>query len=294
MKSDRRGSWYLLTGVILGVALGLLYSWMVSPVKYVDAPPYALRADYKDDYRVLIASAYLYSSDLLRAEGRLAQLNDTETAQTLALQAQRAQADNHPKQEVQALNALAKALTGGLTPQGTSTPPHGQAAPLPASRGSTSTPLIMESTAGFTVTESATAMPLNTFLQVTTSTPQPAHTPTASPTPGAPFILSETHMLCSSQQQVPLIQLELRDAAGQPVSSREVRVTWDGGEDHFFTGLKPELGLGYGDFAMTPDVAYSIRLVDGEQVVEGLAAPECVADDNTRFWGSWYLVFTQP
>ena len=36
-----------------------------------------------------------------------------------------------------------------------------------------------------------------------------------------------------------------------PYPSVELVVTWDEGEDHFFTGLQPELGLGYGDFLMT-------------------------------------------
>lgn len=89
MKYERRGSWYLLTGAVLGVAIGLIYSWVISPVKYVDAPPYALRADYKEEYRLLVASAYMYSSDLVRAQNRLAQLKDDNPAQSVAMQAQR-------------------------------------------------------------------------------------------------------------------------------------------------------------------------------------------------------------
>jgi hypothetical protein len=116
MKQDRRGSWYLLTGIVIGVALGLVYSWVVSPVRYIDAPPSALRADYKDDYRVLIAVAYLYSDDLVRAEDRLAQLKDDESATTLAMQAQRALAEGHSEEEIYALKTLANALNGNLAP----------------------------------------------------------------------------------------------------------------------------------------------------------------------------------
>jgi hypothetical protein len=120
MRQDRRGSWYLLTGVVFGIAIGLFYSWVISPVEYVDAPPYALRADFKDEYRALVAAAYLYSNDLLRAENRLAQLKDDDTAQSLAMQAQRALADGHPETEVRALGFLAMALGKGVTPQGIS------------------------------------------------------------------------------------------------------------------------------------------------------------------------------
>lgn len=116
MRQDRRGSWYLLTGIVLGVAMGLAYSWLVSPVKYINAPPYSLRADYKDEYRALVAAAYLYSADLVRAEDRLAQLREDDPAQVLALQAQRALAEGHPEAEVKALSLLALALGKGSNP----------------------------------------------------------------------------------------------------------------------------------------------------------------------------------
>ncbi len=72
-------------------------------------------------------------------------------------------------------------------------------------------------------------------------------------------MLQETRLVCNTNQPEPLIQVELMDAAGQPVPSVELVVTWEGGEDHFFTGLQPELGLGYADFTMQPEVVYSIQ-----------------------------------
>src|SRR5690348_319460 len=87
--SEERGSWYLLTGLILGLALGLAYSWIFSPVKYVDTAPYSLRDDFKDQYRNLIASAYLTDGDLGRAKARLALLKDDDPSRVLAAQAQR-------------------------------------------------------------------------------------------------------------------------------------------------------------------------------------------------------------
>ena len=116
MKKDRRGSWYLLTGVVLGAVLGLVYSWEISPVKYVDAPPSALRADYKDDYRLLVARAYASTHDLLRAQGRLALLKDDQLTQTLELQAQRTLAEGGSQADVQALNSLLDVLGNGVTP----------------------------------------------------------------------------------------------------------------------------------------------------------------------------------
>jgi hypothetical protein len=295
MKPDRRGSWYLLTGIVLGVAFGLVYSWLISPVRYVDAPPYALRADYKDDYRALVAFGYMYSHDLLRAEGRLAQLKDDNPVQALALQAQRAIADGHPEDEARALSTLVTALGGGMLFQGIDNSPTQQITYSPTITDIAPTPLMVEpsTTPTYNSTSSLLQATTNALVRVSTSTAQPTHTAIPTPTPGGPFVLQETHLMCNINQRSPLIQVDVRDAAGQPVPSVEVFVTWQTGEDHFFTGLQPEVDLGYGDFVMTPDLSYSIQPANGGQLVNDLTAPECVAEDGSQFWGSWYLVFVQ-
>jgi hypothetical protein len=295
MRQDRRGSWYLLTGAVLGVAIGLFYSWVISPVKYVDAPPYALRADFKDEYRVLVAAAYLYSSDLLRAEDRLIQLKDDNTAQNLARQAQQALAEGRPEEEVRALGLLAMALGKGVTPLAPGIVSTQAAIDITSTSAGTSTPLLMEPT----ISPSASIQPSLT-IGITESTKQPTNTvqpiPTANSTAtqGAPFLLHETKLVCNPDQSQPLIQVEVQDAARQPVSGVELVVTWNGGEDRFFTGLKPELGMGYADFVMTPDVVYSLRLADGGQSANDLTAAECLSEDENRYWGSWLLTFIQP
>jgi hypothetical protein len=287
MKQDRRGSWYILTGLVLGVAMGLFYSWVISPVKYIDAPPYALRADFKDEYRALVAAAYLYSYDLVRAEDRLDQLKEDDPSQNLAMQAQKALADGHPEGEVSALGILAMALSEGVTPLassssitqvGISTLSVTNATPTSIMNLPTSSPTQM----------STLPAPL------ATKTLQPTSTATSTPTVGAAFLLQETMLICNPDQTQPLIQIEIQDAAGQPVPSVELVVTWDGGEDHFFTGLQPELGQGYADFLMTPEVVYSLQLAEGGQTVNDLTAAECLLEDGSRYWGSWMLKFMQP
>jgi hypothetical protein len=295
MKHDRRGSWYLLTGAVLGIAVGLFYSWIISPVEYVDAPPYALRADYKDEYRALVAAAYLYSNDLLRAEDRLAQLKDDETAQTLAMQAQQALADGQPEEEVRALGLLAMALSEGVTPVSSSNVTTQTVLTIPPTHASTATPLIVQPTASPSVSPQPSATQTNTIRPPqATSTVLPTRTPSPTSTQGAAFLLQEKQLLCNPEQTSPLIQVEIQDAAGQPVPSIELVVTWDGGEDHFFTGLKPELGMGYADFVMTPEVVYSLHLAEGGQAVNDLTAAECLSEDDNRYWGSWMLTFVQP
>jgi hypothetical protein len=287
MKQDRRGSWYILTGLVLGVAMGLFYSWVISPVKYVDAPPYALRADFKDEYRALVAAAYLYSYDLLRAEDRLEQLKEDNPSENLAMQAQKALAEGRPDEEVRALGILGLALGEGVTPLALSSSTAQVVISTQSITGVTPTPIVNLPTSNPTQT-STVPVPL------ATKTLQPTSTATSTPTVGAAFVLQETMLVCNPDQSQPLIQVEIQDAAGQPVASVELVVTWDGGEDHFFTGLKPELGQGYADFLMTPEVVYSLQLADGGQAVNDLTAAECLLDDGSRYWGSWMLTFIQP
>ena len=66
------------------------------------------------------------------------------------------------------------------------------------------------------------------------------------------------------------------------------------GEEHFFTGLKPEIGDGYADYLMTPDVVYSIQLAKGGAAVSNLTAPSCSTEAGVSNWGSLKLVFQQP
>lgn len=283
-RSEKRGNWYLLTGLIIGVALGLLFSWVISPVEYVDAGPYSLREDFKDHYRLLVALAYLADNNMERAQVRLDQLKDPHIAQTVAMQAQRYLAENRSETETRSLGVLAVALGEGPAPTVSSTS-------APASPVSTSTltptPVVIDQA----VSPSASAELLTTpgsTLQPT-STPLPTRTPTA--TPGEPFVLNEQTLICNPSLIVPLIQVRVYDAADQQVPGVEVIVNWDGGEEHFFTGLKPELGLGYADFSMTTGVNYVLRLADGGQPVPDLTPAECEGDGGARYYGSWLLVF---
>jgi hypothetical protein len=119
------------------------------------------------------------------------------------------------------------------------------------------------------------------------------NTEAPSPTQGSGLILLETRLICNPDQAQPLIQIQVQDAAGQPVPSIELVVTWEGGEDRFYTGLKPELGLGYADFLMMPEVLYSLRLAEGGQAINDISAAECLLEDGDRYWGSWLFTFTQ-
>lgn len=110
MNEDERGNWYLLTGVVLGIMLGILFAWVISPVEYVDTAPESLTNEFKDQYRVLIASAYVANGDLVRAKARLELLDEADIYLVVAEQAQQMLAEGGSVEEAQALGRLALAL----------------------------------------------------------------------------------------------------------------------------------------------------------------------------------------
>lgn len=305
--NEERGSWYLLTAVILGIAMGLLYSWLVAPAEYVNTAPETLRADFKDVYRVAIASAYAATGDIARARARLALFGDDDPSPALAAQAQRFLAEGNSYADAQALASLASALGQAFTPipthpDDTSTPTVTNSPPPTSSPTATFTPTPeitstatvtrTQNAASTTPTHSPTRTPRATRTPTPTATPLP--TRTSTPTLAPPFVLKNQALVCDAAIGEPQIQVFVANVAGIGVPGVEIIVIWDGGEEHFFTGLKPEIDFGYADFVMALGVSYTLHVADGGQLIPNLAASECTDNNDDRYWGSWRLVFSHP
>lgn len=84
------------------------------------------------------------------------------------------------------------------------------------------------------------------------------------------------------------------DKAAEQVPGVKITITWNGGEEHFFTGFKPELGNGYADYVMPPDILYTLHLADGSVYAYDLSAPTCKTENEELYWGGLRLKFQQP
>jgi hypothetical protein len=73
MKS--RWFWFCVA-ILAGIGLGLVYGWVLNPVKYVDTTPDSLSHDYKTDYILMVAEAYRADGNLDQVSRRLAFLGD--------------------------------------------------------------------------------------------------------------------------------------------------------------------------------------------------------------------------
>ena len=65
---------YLLTGLFIGLALGLLFGYRIFPVQFFDITPSSLHPDFKQDYLVMVSLAYNADNDIGRAYSRMSEM----------------------------------------------------------------------------------------------------------------------------------------------------------------------------------------------------------------------------
>ena len=83
----------LLIGLILGIALGLFYGWVIRPIEIVESTPDTLREDFRADLILMIAESYESEEDLDLVLNRF-ELLELEPA-TAVLQTALTYAQNH-------------------------------------------------------------------------------------------------------------------------------------------------------------------------------------------------------
>jgi len=305
---------HILLALLIGLGLGLAYSWRISPVTYVDANPAILRADFKDKYRIVIAASYASTRSLDRARARLELLGDTDPTGELSAQAQRMVGAGEPFENIQPLAQLATDLQQGFTSLPstvtayentpitrapvTSTSTKTQPGTVtPTKESSATEELFITETQ--TTPEAATHTPTLSFAQtalapMATSTFAPRPTFTPIPPPGDPFILVGQETVCEPGTQPGILKIILTDKRRKQIAGIEIILTSSQGEDHSFTGFKPELGIGYADFVIQADTIYSVRVVEGGVSVPNISAPTCKDPNGVSYVGGLLLTFQQP
>ncbi len=249
----------LLLGIVIGIILGAIYGFWIDPVKITEALPSALRSEAKDQYVILVASAYMQDRNLDRAKQRLAPLGDPARAVITTAQKLVAQG-----KDPGALVTLATILTG-------------VAAPTTQATAITAATLVKTSTPTSRVTSPPTAA-------LTSAA-------TSSLTPSADFKLITNEKYCNDVERKPLIIVDTVDENSKPLAGVRVTITWADGQDGFVTGLKPEISNSYGDFLMQVGTTYSVQVGSRTPPVTGIGTSTCVSSRNIPFPGATRLVF---
>jgi hypothetical protein len=281
----KRFPWELIVGLIVGAALGLSYAWIISPTRYIDTVPASLRADFKDQVRIAISAAYAATSDIQRARARLALLGDDDSLQALSAQAQQMLANGGDFETVNQIAQLASDLQGkNIAP-----PIHTQTIFTPLANTTLMPSPNVTDNPPQTESVSATEQPQ---APLSAATPRPTQTPTVIA--GAPFTVLSQETVCKTNLTEALLQVYVIDSRRRPLPGVELIVTWDGGEDHFFTGFKPELGNGYADFQMQAGISYTLRVGSGSTPATDLSVPSCPSANGNAFNGGLSITFQQP
>jgi hypothetical protein len=106
---------------VLGIALGLVYGWVIDPIEYTDVPPNILRVDYRADYVLMVAEAYQKEADSETAARRLAVLGGESPALVASSTLDYAKQNAFTENEIQALQDLLTAMQT-YQPQGNTNP----------------------------------------------------------------------------------------------------------------------------------------------------------------------------
>jgi hypothetical protein len=292
-EKSARTPWYLLTGLVLGMAAGAVFSTWWWPVPYDFALPSDLNSTAKDQYRLVIARAYRASSDGGRAYPRLSLLKDADAAALLASQAQLA-VGLHNDIDSEALAMLASGLdpANRVNPESLenlSTTPEPTLAPE-----TTNTPFgIVQQLPTTEITpEPGTIYPTIAPLNIP-SAEIPRSTPTMFPTLSAPFILKDRANDCGKNLRPGLLQIWIENAAGLAIPGVRIQFNWKDGEESFYTGLKPEINAGYADYEMTKGTIYSLRVGENGETITELSTVDCTSEGHPERTGGVVLRFTE-
>jgi hypothetical protein len=97
-------------GIAVGGTLGVAIGWWLWPVTYTNTSPSALREDYRDEYVLMVATAYEVDGDRGRARERLALLDSREPSAPVVGLAQRLIDQGGSEEDIARLARLAQAL----------------------------------------------------------------------------------------------------------------------------------------------------------------------------------------
>ena len=304
-EAPRGGSYYLITGAVIGLIIGLILALAFFPLRWTDAVPRMLDEDSQNDYVVAIALAYYAEKDLGRAEARLAELEiDMNIPNYLnGLGATIRTEDGGPSLRMYAVQKLAHDLSDGVitiegldeffeeedtpTQEDQPTEEPESAVPetptqQPAAQQPTSTsPAAAETDEDSDETETEEAAQVET---------PPEPTPAAIAASNQPFQLAERLNFCD-QNLSQQLQVQVMDADGVPLQGVSIFIQWDGGSETFFTGLYPEIDDGYADYAMTQELTYQLQVGETSLFIEDIRTETCELDDGTTYQGGVWLLF---
>jgi hypothetical protein len=279
-------SWLaMFFGLLVGIAGGLVYAWVVNPRVEFDTEPWQLNEADRAQYIVAITLDYAYDGDLSRAVQRLIALKlKGDPIQEVADVACRLATTGYVENS-SGLRAIQSMMTfyrlQGRTGCADTLIPAGE-----------------QATAVVSIN-----LPTPTAIPPATKTPTPESPVRATPTrqqftppttaPQTDFAAPVIRTDCVAEFS-GMIEVFVQDFNGQGIPGQAVRVRWDEGDSTFYTGLKPERGPGYADFQMEADKGYTIDMPGrSDPSSQPLVANPCVTANGQQAITLYRVFFRQ-
>ncbi len=276
----------MVLGLAIGLGLGLVYTWMIAPVVEFDTAPAQLSREARTDYLIAISLAYRADADLRRAVDRLLELglpgDPFQALADTACEIFRQGVDTNSKR-----NAI-EAMIALYSPQGRTGCADASNLFTIARATPTPFPTVIPVTPSLTPPPSKTPVLFTPPPSITPPTAAPL--PTATPLPQADdYLIANIQTFCSTEL-AGVIEVYVQ-SGGRDVPGVTIRVTWGGGSDEFLTGLKPERGVGYADFQMEANRAYTVEIPGQSRRSNPLTASACFTEGGSASSTSYRVIF---
>ena len=276
----------LIVGLVLGLAVGLVYTWGIAPLEFYDTYPPLLRKDFRDDWTRLTVLAYGAEGNWSRTQLRLQDIPQAEIQDIAEETLDQAVKAGRPLDVLQKLARLATSYGVDSMAVNIYTGSNPVApTPVPSALPATLTP-----------TPTQTMLP-------PTPTPSPVPTYSRFSTTPTPFPSAAYHIISQTLTCVdsPLLSVSLvvsrtttvrrREVVEDvPVPGREVWLLWEDGADRATTGFKPEFDPGYADFVVGPGHVYKLYIDIPQGVPVTTVQVEPCTPAEGRGWISRWLV----
>lgn len=101
-----------IASILGGLAVGLVYGWVINPAPYSNLDASTLRDDYKADYVLMVAEAYRQDGNLPLALRRLSLISDDSPAQIMVRTMVSARDLGYAATDLEVLSNLSQAVQG--------------------------------------------------------------------------------------------------------------------------------------------------------------------------------------